>query len=229
MVQRCALVGLARSTHYYEPVPERAENLMLMRLIDELFLTRPFYGVPRMTDWLRTLGYGVNHKRVARLMRLMNLQAVVPGPHTSQPHPTHVVSPYLLRDLVVDRPNYVWCADITSVPMRRGFLYLVAVLDWYSRYVLAWALSNTLETRFCLVLPIYLLSATPPIFLTRHRNALTLDSNRSCASEAATTWTQHRTSSDWKTCLFPFWLSCFFRLAPSPWSAAASFVHDEAS
>jgi hypothetical protein len=167
MVQRCALVGLARSTHYYEPVPERAENLMLMRLIDELFLKRPFYGVPRMTDWLRTLGYGVNHKRVARLMRLMNLQAVVPGPHTSQPHPTHVVSPYLLRDLVVDRPNYVWCADITSVPMRRGFLYLVAVLDWYSRYVLAWALSNTLEA-----VDQALASGQPPDLQHRPRRAI---------------------------------------------------------
>lgn len=151
MVQRCALVGLARSTHDYEPVPEREENLMLMRVIDALFLQRPFYGVPWMTDWLRTLGHAVNHKRVARLMRRMNLQAVVPGPHTSQPHPAHAGYPYLLRDLVVDRPNYVWCADITYVPMRRDFLYLVAVLDWYRRYVLAWALSNTLETRFCLV------------------------------------------------------------------------------
>ena len=150
IVQRCALVGLARSTHYYEPVPERPENLILMRVIDALFLKRPFYGVPRMTDWLRTLGHAVNHKRVARLMRLMNLQAVVPGPHTSPPHPAHAVYPYLLRDLVVDRPNYVWCADSTYVPLRRGFLSLVAVLDWYSRYVLAWALSNTLEARFCL-------------------------------------------------------------------------------
>ena len=167
IVQRCVLVGLARSTHYYEPVPERTENLMLMRLIDELFLKRPFYGVPRMTDWLRTLGHGVNHKRVARLMRLMNLQAVVPGPHTSQPHPTHAVYPYLLRDLVVDRPNYVWCADITYVPLRRGFLYLVAVLDWYSRYVLAWALSNTLEARFCLeAVDQALASGQPQIFNT---------------------------------------------------------------
>lgn len=167
IVQRCALVGLARSTHYYEPVPERPENLMLMRMIDELFLQRPFYGVPRMTDWLRTLGHAVNHKRVARLMRLMNLQAVVPGPHTSQPHPAHVVYPYLLRDLVVDRPNYVWCADITYVPMRRGFLYLVAVLDWYSRYVLAWALSNTLEARFCLeAVDQALASGQPQIFNT---------------------------------------------------------------
>lgn len=159
LVQRCALVGLARSTHYYEPAPERDENLLLMRVIDELFLKRPFYGVPRMTDWLRTLGHRVNHKRVARLMRRMNLQAVVPGPHTSQQH--------LLRDLVVDRPNYVWCADITYVPMRRGFLYLVAVLDWYSRYVLAWALSNTLEARFCLeAVDQALASGQPQIFNT---------------------------------------------------------------
>lgn len=107
IVQRCALVGLARSTHYYEPMPERDENLRLMRVIDELFLKRPFYGVPRMTDCLPTLGHAVNHKRVARLMRLMNLEAVVPDPQTSQPHPAHTVYPYLLRDLVVDRPNYV--------------------------------------------------------------------------------------------------------------------------
>ena len=167
IARRCALVGLARSTHYYEPVPERAENLLLMRFIDELFLERPFYGVPRMTDWLRTLGHAVNHKRVARLMRLMNLQAVVPGPHTSQPHPTHTVYPYLLRDLVVERPNHVWCADITYVPMRRGFLYLVVVLDWYSRYVLAWALSNTLEARFCLeAVDQALASGQPQIFNT---------------------------------------------------------------
>jgi putative transposase len=167
IVRQCAVAGVARATYYYEPVPEREENLMLMRLIDERFLKRPFYGVPRMTDWLRTLGHGVNHKRVARLMRLMNLQAVVPGPHTSQPHPTHAVYPYLLRDLVVDRPNYVWCADITYVPMRHGFLYLVAVLDWYSRYVLAWALSNTLEARFCLeVVDQALASGQPQIFNT---------------------------------------------------------------
>lgn len=148
--QQCALVGLARSTYYYEPVPEHDENLALMRLLDELYLQRPFYGVPRMTDWLQTLGHAVNHKRVARLMRVMGLQAVVPGPHTSRRQPEHRVYPYLLRTLEVGRPNQVWCADITYVPMRRGFLYLVAVLDWYSRYVLAWALSNTLDARFCL-------------------------------------------------------------------------------
>ena len=121
-----------------------------MRRIDELYLQRPFYGVPRMTDWLQRLGHVVNHKRVARLMRVMGLQAVVPGPHTSRRQPAHPTYPYLLRELAVERPNHVWCADITYVPMRRGFMYLVAVLDWYSRYVLAWALSNTLDVLFCL-------------------------------------------------------------------------------
>jgi putative transposase len=149
IVQQCALVGLARSTYYYEPAPERAENLALMRLIDTLYLQRPFYGVPRMTDWLQTLGHAVNHKRVERLMRVMGLQAVLPGPHTSRPHPDHRRYPYLLRTLEVVRANQVWCADITYVPMRRGFLYLVAIMDWFSRYVLAWALSNTLDALFC--------------------------------------------------------------------------------
>ena len=150
IVRQCAVAGLARSTYYYEPVPDRPENLVLMRRIDELYLQRPFYGVPRMTDLLQTLGHAVNHKRVARLMRVMGLQAVLPGPHTSRREPAHRTYPYLLRELAVVRPNQVWCADITYVPLRRGFLYLVAVLDWYSRYVLAWALSNTLEARFCL-------------------------------------------------------------------------------
>lgn len=148
-MQQCALAGLARSTYYYEPVPECDENLALMRLIDELYLERPFYGVPRMTDWLQTLGHAVNHKRVARLMRVMGLQAVLPGPHTSRPQPAHRRYPYLLRNLAVVRPNQVWCTDITYVPMQRGFLYLVAIMDWFSRYVVAWALSNTLDARFC--------------------------------------------------------------------------------
>ena len=140
---------------------------MLMRLIDRLYLQRPFYGVPRMTDWLQTLGHAVNHKRVARLMRVMGLQAVVPGPHTSRRQPQHRVYPYLLRTLEVVRPNQVWCADITYVPMRRGFLYLVAVLDWYSRYVLAWALSNTLEALFCVeALDQALVIGRPEIFNT---------------------------------------------------------------
>jgi len=138
-----------------------------MRRIDELYLKRPFYGSPRMTDWLRTLGWRVNEKRVARLMRLMGLQAVVPGPHTSQPHPQHQVYPYLLRGLPIRAPDEVWCADITYVPMRRGYLYLVAVMDWFSRYVLAWELSNSLEAAFCVqALDRALGHATPGIFNT---------------------------------------------------------------
>ncbi len=143
------LVGLARSTYYYEPVVKSEENLRLMRRLDELYLQRPFYGSPRMTDWLREKGWVVNEKRVARLMRVMGLQAVLPGPHTSRGHPQHRVYPYLLRDIRIEGPNQVWCSDITYVPMRRGFLYLVVVMDWFSRYVLAWELSNTLEVLFC--------------------------------------------------------------------------------
>ena len=149
VVEQCALAGLARSTYYYEPVVAREENLKLMRVIDEIYLKRPFYGSPRMTDWLGDLGWVVNEKRVARLMRVMGLQASVPGPHTSRPHPEHRIYPYLLRDLEIERPNQVWCSDITYVPMRRGFLYLVVVMDWFSRYVLTWELSNTLEVQFC--------------------------------------------------------------------------------
>lgn len=146
---QCRLLGLARSTYYYTPAPESEENLRLMRLIDELYLKRPFYGSPRMTGELRDMGWKVNEKRIARLMRVMGLQAIVPGPHTSKPHPEHRIYPYLLRNLDIARPNQVWCADITYVPMSRGFLYLMAVMDWFSRYVLAWKLSNTLETTFC--------------------------------------------------------------------------------
>jgi putative transposase len=151
VVRQCELAGLPRSSYYYQPrAAEAPENLKLMRQIDELYLKRPFYGSPRMTLWLRELGWPVNEKRVARLMRLMGLQAVLPGPHTSRPSPEHRVYPYLLRGLQVGSVNQVWCADITYVPLQRGYLYLVALMDWYSRYVLAWELSNTLETLFCL-------------------------------------------------------------------------------
>lgn len=151
MARQCELVTLARSSYYYLPLAtESEENLRLMRQIDELYLKRPFYGYPRMSVWLRELGWTVNEKRVARLMRLMGLQAVLPGPHTSRRHPDHRVYPYLLRGLRIGAPDEVWCADITYVPMQRGFLYLVAIMDWFSRYVLAWELSNSLETAFCL-------------------------------------------------------------------------------
>jgi len=168
VVRQCALLGLPRSSYYAAPMgTESAENLRLMRQIDELYLKRPFYGSPRMTDWLRDWGWEVNEKRVARLMRLMGLQAVLPGPHTSRPRPEHRIYPYLLRGLDIRAPNEVWCADITYIPMRLGYLYLVAIMDWFSRYVLAWELSNSLETLFCLgALSQALKRATPGIFNT---------------------------------------------------------------
>ena len=120
-----------------------------MQQIDRLYLRYPFYGAPRLTVALREQGRVVNEKRVARLMRVMDIKAIVPGPHTSRPHPAHRVFPYLLRGMLVTAANMVWCADITYVPMAGGFMYLVAIMDWFSRYVLAWELSNTLETSFC--------------------------------------------------------------------------------
>ena len=159
---------MPRSSYYYQPLRQAsAENLRLMRQLDELFLRRPFYGSPRLTHWLRELGWAVNEKRVARLMRVMGLQAVVPGPHTSRPQPQHRIYPYLLRGLSVAAPDQVWCADITYVPMRSGYLYLVAVMDWFSRYVLAWELSNSLEVRFCVqALERALVRTVPGIFNT---------------------------------------------------------------
>jgi putative transposase len=151
VARQCELVELARSSYYFTPTAtESEENLELMRKIDEMYLQWPFYGYRRMRIALEKAGWSVNKKRVARLMRLMGLQAVVPGPHTSRRHPEHRVYPYLLRDLTVRAPDEVWCADITYVPMKRGFLYLVAIMDWFSRYVLTWELSNSLETAFCL-------------------------------------------------------------------------------
>jgi len=163
--RQCELIGLNRSSLYYEPAGESEYNLLLMRLIDEQYTKTPFYGWPRMTVYLRNKGYLINHKRVQRLMSLMGLQAIYPKPKTSKPGPGHQVYPYLLRGLEITRPNQVWCADITYVPMTRGFMYLVAVMDWFSRYVLAWQLSNTLDGQFCQVaLHQALQLATPEIF-----------------------------------------------------------------
>lgn len=149
--RQCALLGLNRATYYWQPAGESALNLVLMRIIDQEYTRAPFYGYRKMTARLtRQHGYAVNHKRMARLMRKMGLQAIFPGPRTSIPHPQHKKYPYLLRHLKLDRPNQVWAADITYVPMPHGFMYLVAVMDWYSRYVLAWQLSNTLDRAFCL-------------------------------------------------------------------------------
>jgi len=163
--RQCELLGMPRSSWYYEPMAtESDENLRLMRQIDELYLKRPFYGSPRMTWWLQELNWPVNEKRVARLMRVMGLQATLPGPHTSKPHPLHEIYPYLLRSLQIKAPNEVWCADITYVPLVHGFMYLVAIMDWFSRYVLSWEISNTLESGFCVeALNRALASHGPPV------------------------------------------------------------------
>ncbi len=147
--RQCELFGLARATYYYQPAGESELNLRLMRLLDEQYLKTPFYGWPKLTAWLRQQGYAVNHKRVQRLLHLMGLQAIYPKPRTSIAAPGHKIYPYLLRGLAITRPNQVWSADITYLPLPHGFMYLVAIIDWFSRYVLAWQLSNTLDGRFC--------------------------------------------------------------------------------
>jgi len=147
---RCQAVDLARSSYYYRPRGETVLNLQLMRLLDEEYTRHSFKGVLGMRDHLRLLGYAVNEKRVRRLLRLMGLQAVYPKPRLSTPGEGVTLYPYLLRERVIAAPNQVWSTDITYLPMARGFLYLVAVLDWHSRYVLSWELSNTLDVGFCL-------------------------------------------------------------------------------
>jgi putative transposase len=150
VVQQCALVSISRSAFYYSPTGESPLNLALMRLIDAAFLECPFYGARQMARHLRRQGYTVGRKRTARLMAKMGLSPIYQKPRTSVPHPQHPVYRYLLKGLVIDRPNQVWCADITYIPMRRGFLYLVAIMDWATRKVLAWRLSNTMEADFCI-------------------------------------------------------------------------------
>ena len=165
--RQCELIGLNRSSLYYQPVGESAYNLRLMRLLDEQYTRTPFYGWRRMTAQLRREGHAVNPKRVRRLMRLMGLQAIYPKRRTTWPAAGHQIYPYLLRDIEVSRPDQVWATDITYVPMRHGFLYLVAIMDWYSRYVLAWRLSNTLDVDFCIdALEEALSKGIPEIFNT---------------------------------------------------------------
>jgi len=144
------MLGICRSSRYYKRRQRiQSDDLKLMRLIDEQYLKTPSWGSRSMRNYLRRKGYKVNRKRVQRLMRLMGIEAIYPKPKTSRPHPGHKVYPYLLRNLSIDRPNQVWAADVTYIPMARGFMYLAVVMDWYSRKVLAWQLSNTLETNFC--------------------------------------------------------------------------------
>ena len=147
--KQCAFLSLYRSNVYYEAQPTSKTDLALMRRIDEIHLERPFYGSRRMTVQLCNDGHLVNRKLVQRLMRTMGIEGMAPGPNTSRPHPEHPVYPYLLRNIDISRANHVWATDITYIPMARGFGYLVAIMDWYSRKVLAWRLSNTLDTQFC--------------------------------------------------------------------------------
>jgi putative transposase len=148
--RQCQLLGINRSGLYYRPLGESEENLTLMRLIDEEYTRHPFYGSRRMAQWLCMHGHRVGRNRVRRLMRLMEIQAVYPKPKLSQPGEAHKVYPYLLKEVEVTRINQVWSTDITYIRMAEGFVYLVAVVDWYSRFVLSWALSVTMELDFCL-------------------------------------------------------------------------------
>jgi len=151
MVRQCELAGVSRATVYARriPKPTCASDLELLRLIDEQYTRRPFYGSRKMVTFLQTLGHPVNRKRVQRLMRVLGLAGMTPGPHTSRPQPQHKVYPYLLRGVAVTRPNQVWSTDITYLRLAHGFVYLVAVIDWYSRRVLSWRISNTMDTAFC--------------------------------------------------------------------------------
>lgn len=165
--RQCELLGLNRSSLYYELVPETAENLRLMRRIDKQYTAYPFYGSRKMTRWLVQEGESVNRKRVQRLMRLMGLEAIYPKPRLSLAGRGHRIFPYLLRDVRIERPDQVWSTDITYVPLPAGFMYLAAIIDWYSRYVLAWRLSNTLDGSFCLeMLDEALSEGKPEIFNT---------------------------------------------------------------
>jgi putative transposase len=164
---QCALLGLPRSSFYYQAEPESVANLFYMRLLDGDYTRHPFYGVPRMTWWLRQSGYGVGPKRVRRLLRLMGLMAIYPNPHLSLNPLEHRRFPYLLRAVNIQRPNQVWSTDITYIRLRGGFVYLAAVIDWFNRYVLAWELSTTLEAGFCVaVVEQALMNVRPEIFNT---------------------------------------------------------------
>jgi len=167
IVRQCRLLDISRSGLYYQPVGISEEDLTLMKLIDRQYLATPFYGARKIAAWLKSQGQRVNRKRVRRLMRIMGLKAIYRRPRTSKPAPGHKIYPYLLSGMKITRPNQVWAADITYIPMARGFLYLVAIIDWYSRYVLSWRLSNTLDAGFCVeALEEALRKGKPEIFNT---------------------------------------------------------------
>ena len=167
VVRQCSLLGISRSSVYHQSTTVSQEDLELMAQLDRQYLKTPFYGSRKMTAWLRVQGHRVNRKRVRRLMRVMGLEAIYRRPNTSKPAPEHKIYPYLLRGVAVHRVNQVWTADITYIPMAKGFLYLVAIMDWHSRYVLSWRLSNTMDVDFCVeALQEALSQGQPEIFNT---------------------------------------------------------------
>jgi putative transposase len=175
--QQCRLLALPRSSMYHKPAEVSAEDLTIMALIDRQYLARPYYGSRRMAAWLATQGHLVNRKRVQRLMRLLGLAAIYQRPNTSKPAAAHKIYPYLLRGLAIERVNQVWCSDVTYIPMAKGFLYLVVIMDWVSRAVLAWRISNTLSADFCVEALDEALSryARPEIFNTDQGSQFTSD------------------------------------------------------
>ena len=177
MSAQCRLAGIARSTVYADKAEVDEVELMLLRLLDEEYTRHPFYGSRKMTVWLRAQGHAVNRKRVQRLMRILGLIAMAPGPNTSKKHPEHTVYPYLLRGLSVVRPNQVWSTDITYIRLAHGFVYLVAIIDWYSRKVLSWRVSNTMDVGFCVDCLTAALKqyGTPDIFNTDQGSQFTSD------------------------------------------------------
>ena len=149
IVKQCDLLGISRSGYYYSPRPESQENLKIMRMMDEQYLKTPFYGARRMHAHIKYQGYLVNIKRIRRLLHLMGLEAIYPKPNISKHLPGHKIYPYLLNGLSINNINQVWSSDITYIPMKSGFLYLVAIIDWHSRFVLSWKISNSLDSNFC--------------------------------------------------------------------------------
>ena len=163
--RQCELIGLHRSGLYYTPSLETEENLKIMKMLDKQYMQTPFYGSRKISIWLESEGYNVNRKRVQRLMQLMGLETIYAKPKTSMGNKEHKIYPYLLGNLEVNRPNQVWSTDITYIPMANGFMYLVAIIDWFSRYVLSWEISNTMDTDFCITaLKNALKKGTPEIF-----------------------------------------------------------------
>jgi len=165
--RQCEILNINRSSLFYKKADEDAQDLELMTLIDKQYLKTPFFGSRRMTHHLRKEGFQVNRKRVQRLMRLMGIEAIYTKPRTSKPSKENKIYPYLLRDLTIEKPDQVWCSDITYIPMKKGFVYLVAVMDWHSRYIVSWRLSNSMDTSFCTeALEDALAQGTPGIFNT---------------------------------------------------------------